>query len=89
MYGLTINTGAMGIIRLSMMFLITWNAVVSARRIQNVKTLALVKKAMDMLSNVTRNEEAHLKAEVNSYLLPGTYQNVHVCHKVGLLFCLQ
>ena len=79
----------MAIIRLSMMFLITWNVVVSARRIQNVKTLALVKKVMDMLSNVTRSEEAHLKAEVNSYLLLGTYQNVHACHKVGLLSCLQ
>jgi hypothetical protein len=72
-----------------MMFLITQNAVVSARRTQNVKTSAMGKKAMDMLSNVTRNEEAHLKAEVNSYLLPGTYQNVHVCHKVGVLSCLQ
>ena len=54
-----------------------------------MKTLALVKKVMDMLSSVTRSEEAHLKAEVNSYLLLGTYQNVHVCHKVGLLSCLQ
>ena len=77
----------MGIIRLSMMFLITKNVVVFVRRTQNVKTLAMVKKAMDMLSNVTRNEEAHLKAEVNSYLLPGTYQNVRVCHKVGSMFC--
>ena len=36
-----------------------------------------------MLSNVSKNEEALLKAEVNSYLHLETYRNVPVV-KVGL-----
>ena len=59
----------MGIIKLSMTFLITWPAVVSARLIRNVQTLVMVKRVMVMLSNVSKNEEAQLKAEANSYLL--------------------
>ena len=73
----------MGITKLSMTFLITWTAVVSARMTRNVQTLAMVKRAMGMLSNVSKNEEAQLKAEVNSYLHLETYQNVPVV-KVGL-----
>ena len=73
----------MGIIKLSMMFLITWPAVVSARLTQNVQTLVMAKKVMGMLSNVSKNEEAQLKAGVNSYLHLETYRNVRVV-KVGL-----
>ena len=73
----------MGIIKLSMTFLITWPAVVSARLIRNVQTLVMVKRVMGMLSNVSKNEEAQLKAEVNSYLHLETYRNVPVV-KVGL-----
>ena len=73
----------MGIIKLSMTFLITWPAVVSARLIRNVQTLVMVKRVMGMLSNVSKNEEAQLKAELNSYLHLETYRNVPVV-KVGL-----
>ena len=73
----------MGIIKLSMTFLITWPAVVSARLIRNVQTLVMVKRVMVMLSNVSKNEEAQLKAEANSYLHLETYRNVPVV-KVGL-----
>ena len=73
----------MGIIKLSMTFLITWPAVVSARLIRNAQTLVMVKRVMGMLSNVSKNEEAQLKAEVNSYLHLETYRNVPVV-KVGL-----
>ena len=73
----------MGIIKLSMTFLITWPAVVSARLTQNVQTLVMVKRVMGMLSNVSKNEEARLKAGVNSYLHLETYRNVLVV-KVGL-----
>ena len=73
----------MGITKLSMTFLITWTAVVSARMTRNVQTLAMVKRAMGMLSNVSKSEEAQLKAEVNSYLHLETYRNVPVV-KVGL-----
>jgi hypothetical protein len=38
----------------------------------------MVKRAMGMLSNVSKNEEAQLKAEVNFYLLLETYRNVRV-----------
>ena len=73
----------MGIIKLSVTFLITWPAVVSAKTTRNVQTLVMVKRVMGMLSNVSKNEEAQLKAEVNSYLHLETYRNVPVV-KVGL-----
>ena len=73
----------MGIIKLSMTFLITWPAVVSARLIRNVQTLVMVKRVMGMLTNVSKNEGAQLKAEVNSYPHLETYRNVPVV-KVGL-----
>ena len=73
----------MEIIKLSMTFPITWPAVVSARMTRNVKTLVMVKRVMGMLSNVSKSEEAQLKAEVNSYLHLETYRNVPVV-KVGL-----
>ena len=73
----------MGIIKLSMTFLITWPAVVSARLTQNVQILVMVKRVTGMLSNVSKNEEAQLKAGVNSYLHLETYRNVLVV-KVGL-----
>ena len=66
------------IIRLSMMFLILQNAVVSAKMILNAKTLVLENQVLDMLINVIRKREATLKAEVNSYLLPLIYRHVHV-----------
>ena len=77
----------MGIIKLFMTFLITWPAVVSVRLTQNVQTLVMVKRAMVMLSNVPKNEEAQLKAEVNSYLHLETYRNVPVV-KVGFSFMI-
>ena len=67
-----------------MTFLIISNVVFSVRKTHNVHDLALVKKDMDMLNNVISIQVATLKAEVNSYPLPLTYQNVHVFHKVGL-----
>ena len=73
----------MVIIKLSMMFLITWPAVVSARLTRNVQTLVMVKRVMGMPSNVSKSEEAQLKAEVNSYLPLETYRNAPVV-KVGL-----
>ena len=73
----------MGIIKLSVTFLITWPAVVSAKTTRNVQTLVMVKRVMGMLSNVSKSEEAQLKAEVNSYLHLETYRNVPVV-KVGL-----
>ena len=73
----------MGIIKLSMTFPITWPAVVSARMTRNVQTLVMAKRVMGMLSNVSKSEEAQLKAEVNSYLHLETYRNVPVV-KVGL-----
>ena len=73
----------MGIIKLSMTFPITWPAVVSARMTRNVQTLVMAKRVMGMLSNVSKSEEAQLKAEVNSYLPLETYRNAPVV-KVGL-----
>ena len=73
----------MEIIKLSMTFPITWPAVVSARMTRNVQTLVMAKRVMGMLSNVSKSEEAQLKAEVNSYLHLETYRNVPVV-KVGL-----
>ena len=73
----------MGIIKLSMTFLITWPAVVSARKTRNVQILVMVKRVMGMPSNVSKSEEAQLKAEVNSYLPLETYRNAPVV-KVGL-----
>ena len=69
-----------------MMFLIMSNVVFFVRRTHNVHDLAMVKKDMGMLNNVISIQVATLKAEVNSYPLPLTYQNVHAFHKVGLSF---
>ena len=77
----------MGIIKLFMTFLITWPAVVAVRLTQNVQTLVMVKRAMVMLGNVPKNEEAQLKVEVNSYLHRETYRNVPVV-KVGFSFMI-
>ena len=63
----------MVIIRLSIILLISQNAVVSAKMILNAKTLALEKRVKVLSINASKRKEAARKEGVISYLLRWTY----------------
>ena len=76
MFGWKTNTGRMVIIKQSMMYLTMLLAVDSAKKTQNVKTLAMAIQPKSSHGNVIKNAVARYNAEVNLCPLLRIYLDV-------------